>query len=103
MRALPIASLPLLALSALAQPVIDVSPTTSTQPVGSDNVARPETAGRVVKVFDFEEAKTNPGDVPQYWFRAQDSKPRPRPGFPAWNKADLSYVDEGGVAFRGNG
>jgi hypothetical protein len=90
----------LLALPAVAQPAIDVAP--SSQPA-TETVARPETAGRIVKVFDFEEAKTNPGEVPRNWFRAQDSKSRPRPGFPDWNKADLSYIDEGGVAFRGNG
>lgn len=32
---------------------------------------RPALAGRVVRLFDFEERATNPLPVPQHWFRAQ--------------------------------
>ena len=73
-------------------------------PGATARVQRPESAGRVVKVFDFEERDTNPGDVPRDWFRNQDD-PRGvrREGFPPWNQATLSYVGEGGQAFEGAG
>lgn len=63
--------------------------------------ARPRTAERIVKVFGFEERLTNPRDLPEGWFRAQDDElvPRERPGFPIWNAGTLDY----GVAFRGEG
>jgi hypothetical protein len=66
---------------------------------------RPATAGRVVKFFDFEEKATNPGDVPRYWYRAQDDPTvgRIRPGFPPWNEGRILYIEEGGVAFSGEG
>jgi hypothetical protein len=94
-----------LAGGALGQPT---TPSTSSQVLTGDgaiegSVTRPETSGRVVKVFNFEEAKTNPGDVPRGWFRSFDEPSRARPGFPDWNKASLSYTTEGGVAFGGAG
>ena len=72
---------------------------------GDPPPSRPEAAGRVVRLFDFDERLTNPGDVPRAWFRAQDDPAagRDRPGFPTWNQAELSYVAEGGEAFRGDG
>jgi hypothetical protein len=85
--------------AALAQPV-DLPPIPQPAP---QPISRPDTAGRVVKVFSFEEAGTNPGDVPQNWFRSFDEPGHPRPGFPAWNKPALSYTTEGGVAFTGAG
>ncbi|MFA6045666.1 MAG: hypothetical protein WC718_11840 [Phycisphaerales bacterium] len=67
-------------------------------------IRRPEASGRVVKVFDFEERETNPGDVPRDWFRDQDDpQGRRRVGFPPWNQAKLSYVGEEGEAFAGVG
>jgi hypothetical protein len=70
-------------------------------------VQRPEAAGRVVRLFDFEEHETNPGEVPRYWYRDQDDPNEPltsaHAGFPEWNKADLSYVTEGGIALNGIG
>lgn len=67
-------------------------------------VNRPAASGRVVRVFDFEERDTNPGDVPRDWFRAQDDPHGVRrEGFPAWNLGALSYVGEGGEAFAGVG
>src|SRR2546423_15150184 len=83
-----------------AQP-LDLAPS-SGQSI-TETISRPDTAGRVVKIFSFEEGKTNPGDVPQNWFRSYDQPGSPRPGFPAWNKASLSYTTEGGVAFAGAG
>lgn len=71
------ATIGLLAAAANAQP-----DTTTT---------RPDAAARMVRVFDFEERDTNPGEVPRYWFRSQDSKESPRPDFPAWNRAELVY------------
>ena len=47
----------------------------------------------MVRVFDFEERDTNPGEVPQYWYRAQDTKESPRPDFPSWNRAELFYSE----------
>ena len=66
-----------------------------------DAVFRPSGAGRVVRVFDFEERGTNPLPTPMGWLRAQHDPrvPRERPGFPLWNGATLDY----GVAARGEG
>jgi len=48
---------------------------------------RPAAAGRIVRLFDFEERAFNSEAVPRFWFRAQHAPPeRPRPGFPQWNK-----------------
>jgi hypothetical protein len=59
------------------------------------SISRPATAGRVVRVFTFDEAATNPFPVPDHWTRAQSdpgaTPPRERPGFPNWNQADLDY------------
>lgn len=72
-------------------------------------VDRPNSARRVVRVFDFEEQRTNPTPVPRYWLRAQDDRTvengaqvvsRNRPGFPAWNEAKLDYQSP---AYRGVG
>jgi len=53
----------------------------------------------MLHVFDFEERDTNPGRVPQFWYRAQDGPDRPRPGFPSWNLAQLVYTtDQSGQA-----
>ncbi|MEL7472533.1 MAG: hypothetical protein AAGK04_04385 [Planctomycetota bacterium] len=52
--------------------------------------ARPSTAHRVVRTFDFDHPDLNPGDVPIGWVRAQDADGvRDRPGFPLWNLARL--------------
>lgn len=49
---------------------------------------RPAAAGRIVRVFDFEESAFNADPVPRYWFRAQDNPPeRQRAGFPPFNRA----------------
>jgi hypothetical protein len=68
-------------------------------------INRPKAAGRVVSLFDFEEAKTNPGDVPMHWYRDQDAPgtPRSRAGFPPWNLAVLRYTDAGALVRRGEG
>lgn len=64
---------------------------------------RPTTAGRITRLFDFEESSSNPSPVPRFWVRAQDDPERTRVGFPPWNRAELSYVHEGGKAFTGDG
>lgn len=66
-----------------------------------ETTRRPLQAGRVVRVFDFEERETNPLPVPRSWVRAQDDPAagRMRPGFPIFNRAFLDYS----VAFRGEG
>lgn len=87
---------------ALSQ-TISINPA-QVQPDAPSGIQRPDAAGRVVKVFDFEEHDTNPGEVPRDWFRDQDD-PRGlrRPGFPPWNQAKLSYTSEDGQAFQGVG
>jgi hypothetical protein len=80
-----------------------VAPLASGQPA-DPKVERPESAGRVVRTFDFEEHATNPDDVPQFWFRDQDNPAGARrPGFPAWNLAALRYTTEGATPFGGEG
>jgi hypothetical protein len=65
---------------------------------------RPEAAGRVVRLFDFEERTRNPGEVPELWFRAQDDPDGlRRPGYPLWNRASLVYLHAGGLAHAGEG
>ncbi|CAG0993646.1 hypothetical protein PHYC_02438 [Phycisphaerales bacterium] len=67
-------------------------------------VVRPQAAGRLVKVFDFEEWDHNPGDVPELWYRAQDDPNGVRrEGFPSWNQAVLVYTRDGGSPFAGEG
>lgn len=54
---------------------------------------RPESAQRVVRVFDFEERQINPDPVPRFWTRAQsDPEGKTRPGFPSYNAAELDYT-----------
>lgn len=73
-------------------------------PDAPTGIQRPAAAGRVVKVFDFEERDTNPGEVPRDWFRDQDDPQGVRrPGFPSWNQAHLSYTSEKGEAYAGVG
>lgn len=67
-------------------------------------VVRPQAAGRLVRVFDFEERERNPGEVPELWHRAQDNPGgERRPGFPLWNLAALVYTGDGGAPFAGEG
>jgi len=71
---------------------------------------RPEAARRIVRVFDFEEQKTNPFAWPRHWLRAQNGLfgraengrevTFKRPGFPSWNLAALDYTSP---AFAGTG
>ncbi len=59
-------------------------------------ISRPTVAGRVVKIFDFEERLTNPSYVPLGWFRSGSTldDPNRRPGFPHWNQAELFFGDD---------
>ncbi len=67
---------------------------------GDGSPGRPALAGRVVRVFDFEERQTNPLPVPQNWFRSQtDPTGQSRPGFPPWNAAELDYA----ISHQGEG
>lgn len=56
--------------------------------------ARPSLAGRIVKVFDFEERSFNPLPVPLGWYRGQSdpARGRQRPGYPVFNGAVLDYA-----------
>ncbi|MDX2119034.1 MAG: hypothetical protein SFY96_12710 [Planctomycetota bacterium] len=56
---------------------------------------RPALAGRVVKVFDFEDGLTTGDPIPPFWIRAQDDPdvPRKRPGFSRWNKAEYDFAN----------
>jgi hypothetical protein len=93
--ALPLAGSPLALAQSPALP--DAKP--------APQVTRPAAAGRLVRVFDFEERLTNPGEVPRDWLRNQDNPAFAvlREGFPSWNKAKLSFIAEGGIAHRGEG
>jgi len=56
--------------------------------LAADDPGRPESAGRLVRQWDFEDAASQMEPVPPGWFRAQHDAPtRTRPGFPAWNAA----------------
>jgi hypothetical protein len=68
-------------------------------------IRRPELAGRIVKVFDFEERTSNPGLVPKDWHLGQSDPDAnfTRHGFPPWNRATLDYTAEEGKAFQGEG
>lgn len=65
--------------------------------------ARPTGSGRLVRLFDFEEAAFNPEVVPRYWVRAQHDPPsRERPGFPPFNRAafDKAVALSGAASVR---
>lgn len=65
---------------------------------------RPDAAGRLVRVFDFEEQSTNPNVVPRYWTRVYDTpKPGTRPQLPPWNQAEILYKDQGAITHNGIG
>jgi len=100
-RVIACLGLALAAGSTRAQQRIEIMPADPNP--GAQDIARPGASNRVVRAFDFEELSTNPGEVPAHWFRAQDDPSRPRPGFPAWNRAELRYTGEGGIAFAGSG
>jgi len=88
-----------LAASASAQPLPETAPPPSAEPVTVSTgpaISRPSVAGRVVKIFDFEESTTNPSPVPLGWFRSGSTLTEPdrRPGFPHWNQAELYFGDD---------
>ncbi|TVQ59676.1 MAG: hypothetical protein EA379_10270 [Phycisphaerales bacterium] len=69
----------------------------------SGAIERPEAAGRIVRVFDFEERPQNPEPVPMHWVRAQHDPPeRDRPTFPEWNRAafDTAHATSGEHSVR---
>src|SRR5262245_36217227 len=72
---------PCAALAQVAEPA-EASPAT---------VRRPETARRVVAMFDFEEPG-NPYPVPRHWVRTQDTPASPNPGFPAYNEPAFDFT-----------
>ncbi len=99
-----LAGLALGATLAPARAQLPVSPTDPTDPTGTGDppavapgdleaITRPQSASRLVRVFDFEERRRNPTDLPMHWVRAQDDPrvPRDRPGFPIWNQGALVY------------
>lgn len=56
---------------------------------GDPPAARPRSAKRLLRVFDFEEP-TNPYPVPLHWFRPQDNPAGlRRPGYPRYNEAQF--------------
>lgn len=72
--------------SADANPALDTAPS----PSSAASLARPSSARRLVRVFDFEEPTLRSRDVPRNWIRAQSAPGvRSRPGFPLWNEAYL--------------
>lgn len=94
-----------------ASPTSTAPTSTAPDPAASttSSTIRPASAGRVVRLFDFEErADTtrpdfNPEPVPRQWFRAQSDPPeRERLGFPQHNRAayDLTQAHSGRVSIR---
>lgn len=74
------------------------------QTPGDESIVRPGAAGRIVRAFDFEERETNPGSVPDLWFRAQDDPQGVRrEGFPVWNQPRIVYRQDGAQSFGGEG
>jgi len=77
-----------------------MAPRALAQPGGE----RPALAGRIVKLFDFEDGLETAAPVPAYWIRAQDDPdiPRVRPGFSRWNRAELDFghAKSGAVSVR---
>ncbi len=64
--------------------------------------ARPRSAKRLLRVFDFEEP-TNPYPVPLHWFRPQDNPAGlRRPGYPKYNEAqfDKSLATSGKTSVK---
>ncbi|MBS0186982.1 MAG: hypothetical protein JSS51_02865 [Planctomycetes bacterium] len=70
-------------------------------PTNSSDASRPAAAGRIVRLFDFEEQSTNPNPVPRFWTRNQDQDDRPRPGFPRFNSIELDELQDEPAASRG--
>lgn len=68
----------------------------SPKPTAEQAIARPDVAGRVVKIFDFEESAYNPTPLPVGWFRSGSTlaDPNRRPGFPHWNQAELYFGED---------
>ncbi|MBX3390657.1 MAG: hypothetical protein KF691_14515 [Phycisphaeraceae bacterium] len=63
--------------------------------------SRPSAAGRIVRLFDFEERESNPNPVPRFWTRNQDQPDRPHPGFPRFNSIELDELEDEPLATRG--
>jgi len=86
----------LCAATAPAQDVTSTAPVVAITSRGvepSTSGQRPALAGRVVKVFDFEDGLTTGDPIPPFWVRAQDDPdvPRKRPGFSRWNRAEYEF------------
>lgn len=100
-----LATLMMAACSAPAQSMIESAGETSARETATSATPsshqRPDSAQRVLRLFDFEELETNPAPVPRYWYRGQEDRAagRVRDGFPNWNEAELDYE----TAFRGKG
>lgn len=62
--------------------------------------SRPQAAGRIVRVFDFEEKEANPNDVPRWWDRVYDPG---KAGLPNWNQAEIVYDMPGDSAHAASG
>ncbi|MFI4897781.1 MAG: hypothetical protein ACIARR_08145, partial [Phycisphaerales bacterium JB059] len=100
----------LLALLAAPAPAQSLAPTEQSPLRTIPRNVRPERASRVVALFDFEERRTNPLEVPEGWVRGQHEPAigRDRPGFPRFNRAELDYhapalEGEGSVRLEANG
>ncbi|MEM1330871.1 MAG: hypothetical protein AAGG07_09945 [Planctomycetota bacterium] len=90
------------ALAAMSGPALaQVPDSIADEQAIASGIVRPETARRIVRIFDFEEQFTSRGGLPTSWFRAQDDPmiPRERPGFPIYNQA---HIDRS-VAASGRG
>jgi len=89
-----------LVAAALAVPGSSFAQSTA-KPAISSEAARPSAAGRVVRLFSFEERDSNPNPVPRFWTRNQDQADRPRPGYPRFNPIELDELQDEPAATRG--
>lgn len=85
------------AISVASPSLAQLAPT----PTITSDATRPSAAGRVVRLFTFEERDSNPNPVPRFWTRNQDQADRPRPGFPRFNPIELDELQDEPAATRG--
>lgn len=79
------------------QPAATATAVSGETPATPEPVNRPRAAGRVVRVFDFEEEADNPNPVPRNWSRSYDADAA-RPAFPPWNKPEIVYASRSDTA-----
>ncbi len=92
----------LVAHAVLASLVAFAAPARQSAPTTTSDASRPAAAGRIVRLFNFEEQTTNPTPIPRFWTRNQDQDARPRPGFPRYNTIELDDLQDEPLATHGS-